>query len=293
MKNKIRVLMFEPLKVPNVKYIDNSREEFEKIVDGEIHHQRLDKKTLLVHNKNGKQLEFIPNRHVGVDTICGNFFIVSDAGDGNYASISSEQAQYYFSLLHEAEVISQQEIKEDLALGFDAITKDTVFINNLNMRITEEKIDVTKAADSYKSEDKTEAKDLLKSMVEAFKDTYSVTDIDKIASDGEGFIHLPAVIKGCKSGALCVGLVYVDLQSSGELHNVQFALPGGFYEEYDKDMPKEAKNVRKEIGEYDYWYPFDYSGDIHTNFNNVPDDVQKMLDYARESEEQEHGINMK
>ena len=284
-------MIFEPLKIPDVKFIENSKKEFENIVCGEYDYQGLDKNTLLICNKNGKDRELVPNRRVGIDTICGNFFIASDAGDGKYASLSNAQIQYYFNQLHKAEVISQKEVKEDIAMGFDRIGKETVYINNLNMRLIEENIDLEKVIASYKTEDKTEAKILLKSMLEAFKDTYSVTNVDEISDKGEEIAYLPVVIKGRESGELCIGIVMVDLQSSGEMHSAQYLIHNGFYEE-DDVMSKKVKMIREKIGIYDYWYPLDYTGDIHVNFENVPDDVQKILDYAKGIDEHEQGINM-
>ena len=292
MENRIRVMVFEPLREPHIEYIKNEKEAYESIVGGDYTDQQLDKNTVVVYNTDDKALELMPNRGIGNDIICGTFFIASEADVGKYASLTDGQIQYYYGLLHEPEVISQQEVKENLAFGLNGIGRNAVYINNLNLQFGEDKIDIEKVVSSYKTEDKTEAKKLLKTMVEVFKETHDVMSVDEMVDDGEDFMYLPSIIKGSESGELCIGLVLVDLSSSGEPHGAQFLLYNGFYDEYDKNMPEDAKKARAAIGNYDHWYPLDYSGDIHVDFDNVPEDVQSMLDYAKGIEEQAQGMNM-
>lgn len=292
MESRIKVMVFEPLRKPHIEYIVKDHEAYKSIVEGEYRDQYLDKRTILVQNSKDKELKLVPNRHIGNDIICGTFFIVGDGGDCSYTSLSDAQVQYYYKQFSEAEVISQQEVKENSALGFNRIGKVTEYFNNLNIRLAEDNVDIEKVVASYKTEDMIEAKKLLKSLTEEFKETYDVETIDEMVDDEDELVYIPAVIRGKESGAICVGLILVDLQSSGEPHGAQFVLHDRFYDEYEKDIPKEVMNARERIGNYDHWYPLDYSGDIHVDFNNVPEDAQKMLDYARGNDEQAHGMEM-
>lgn len=292
MENRIKVMVFEPLLRPHIEYIIKDEQAYKSIVEGDYTDQYLDKRTVLVQNSKDKELELVPNRHIGNDIICGTFFIVRDAGDGTYDSLSDEQVQYYYKQFSEAEVISQQEVKENAALGFNRIGKVTEYFNNLNIRLAEDNVDIKKVVASYTTDDMLEAKKLLKSLTEEFKETYDVETIDEMVDDGEEFVYIPAVIKGEESGAICIGLIFADLQSSGEPHGAKFLLHDRFYDMSEKEMPDEAQKARERIGRFDHWYPLMYSRDIHSNYDNVPDDIQSMLDYAKGIEEQTESMDI-
>lgn len=101
MENRIRVMVFEPLREPHIEYIKNEKEAYESIVGGDYTDQQLDKNTVVVYNTDDKALELMPNRGIGNDIICGTFFIASEADVGKYASLTDGQIQYYYGLLHE------------------------------------------------------------------------------------------------------------------------------------------------------------------------------------------------
>lgn len=290
MENRIKVMVFEPLREPHIEHIKNTEEVYKNIVEGEYRVQSLDKKTVLISNSKDKELELVPNRHVGRDIICGTFFIASDTGEKRYASLTDEQLKYYFQMYKECEVISQQEVKENMLYSGESIGKDEVFINNINMRLGE--IDFKKLVESYKSHEYTEAKGLLKMMHEEFCEAFGTSDVDELMDSDEVYIHLPAVMKSRETGELCVGLVYVDTESSGEHWGTAFAFSKGFVSQDDLDENNPMVAERKEFGIYDYWYTPDYEGDIHTDRHYAPDEVKALLDYAIGSEEQTQGMNM-
>lgn len=292
MEDRIRVMVFEPLKAPYIEGIKNVPEAYKSIVEGEIEEVRLDDKTLLIYNAEGKEKELVPNRTIGNDIICGTFFLATDTGSDKYASITPLQAEFYNRRYGDAEVLSQADVKYRSQLGTVGIGKDTVFLNNLSMRFNEEKTDFKKVAASYKTEEKLEAKEFLKTMHEVFCSTHKTDCVDELDTVGDEFVSLPAVFKSDKTGEICVGLVYVDIESSGEHWGTQFAFSYGFYGEGTETMPPTIKAERDRIGMYDYWYTPTFAGDIHVSFDDVPEDVQSMLDYARGIEEQTQGMNM-
>ena len=80
MENRIKVMVFEPLKEPYIENIKNVPEVYKSIVEGETEEVRLDEKTLLICNSEGKEKELVPNRTIGNDIICGTFFLAADTG---------------------------------------------------------------------------------------------------------------------------------------------------------------------------------------------------------------------
>ena len=52
--------------------------------------------------------------------------------------------------------------------------------------------------------------------------------------------------------------------------------------------------IRDNFIPYDYWYPANVKGDIHVDFYNVPEDVENLLDVARdENQNEEFDYTMK
>jgi len=290
MESRIKVMVFEPLREPHIEHIKNTKEVYQNVVEGEYKAQPLDKQTVLIHNVKDKELELVPNRHVGKDIICGTFFIAKDTGEDMYASLSDDQMKYYYQMYKESEVISQQDVKENLLYSGEGIGKDEIFINNINLSLGE--VDFKKVVESYKTHDYTEAKELLKMMHEEFSESFGTTDVDELIDGDDVFIHLPAVMRSRETGELCVGLVYVDTASSGEHWGTAFAFSNGFVDQNEKDQNNPMVEERKAFGIYDYWYTPDYDGDIHSNRDYAPDDVKVLIDYARGEMEQTQGMNM-
>ena len=284
MENRIKVMVFEPLREPHIEHIKNTKEVYQNVVEGEYKVQALDKQTVLIHNVKDKELELVPNRHVGKDIICGTFFIARDAGEDMYASLSDDQMKYYYQMYKDAEVITQNDVKENLLYSGEGIGKDEIFVNNINLRLGE--VDFKKVTESYKTHDYTEAKELLKMMHEEFCESFGTSNVDELIDGDDVFIHLPAVMRSRKTGELCVGLVYVDTESSGEHWGTAFAFSNGFIDQNDTDANNPMVGERKAFGVYDYWYTPDYDGDIHSNRDYAPDVVKELLNYAREQNEQ-------
>ena len=290
MESRIKVMVFEPLREPHIEHIKNTKEVYQNVVEGEYKVQPLDKQTVLIHNIKDKELELVPNRHVGKDIICGTFFIAKDTGEDMYASLTDDQMKYYYHMYKESEVISQKDVKENLLYSGEGIGKDEIFINNINLRLGE--VDFKKVVESYKTHDYTEAKELLKMMHEEFSESFGTTDVDELIEGDDVFIHLPAVMRSRETGELCVGLVYVDTASSGEHWGTAFAFSNGFVDQNEKDQNNPMVEERKAFGIYDYWYTPDYDGDIHSNRDYAPDEVKALIDYARGEMEQTQGMNM-
>ena len=290
MENRIKVMVFEPLREPHIEHIKNTKEVYQNVVEGEYKAQPLDRQTVLIHNVKDKELELVPNRHVGKDIICGTFFIARDTGEDMYASLSDDQMKYYYQMYKESEVISQQDVKENLLYSGEGIGRDEIFINNINLRLGE--VDFKKVVESYKKPEFAEAKELLKLLHEEFCEAFGTSDVDELIDGEDVFIHLPAVMRSRETGELCVGLVYVDTESSGEHWGTAFAFSNGFVNQEDKDINNPMVEERKAFGVYDYWYTPDYDGDIHSDRNYAPDEVKAILDYAIGEEEQTQGMNM-
>jgi len=96
------------------------------------------------------------------------------------------------------------------------------------------------------------------------------------------FVTVPAVIKGRKNGHIGLGLVTLDLGSSGEHWGTFFLTPSGVIDQGGEKMPKEdAKYLSETYGSYDYWYTVDIENDIHVEIDDAPDEVNELINYCR------------
>jgi len=287
---RIQVMVFEPGREAHFEGIKNRIDVYENIVGGKTQIANLDRDTVLVYNKDNKSKELLPNRYVGQDIICGTFFIAKDTGNELYESIEQRDARYYAKLYGQPESISKEYYLQHLKFGSPGIGRDEYFINNLNKSL--DSIDFEKVVESYKNPELSDAKDLLKLMHEEFYEAFGTDHVDDIIDKDDIFIHLPAVLKSIETGEICIGMVYVDIESSGEHWGTQFAFNKGFVSQDDKNKKNPMVEKKDAFGRYDYWYTPTYHGDIHTGLSSAPPDVRELIEYARQDTEQEQGMNM-
>lgn len=172
------------------------------------------------------------------------------------------------------------------------MTNQEKFIENVN-RILQE-VDYEKLDQSCNGENPEYAKEVLGQMHEAFISVYGCNYLER----GEyEFVELPAVIRGRNEGHVTLGIVTVDLHSSGEHWGTFFLTPEGVLDQGEKSLPESDRNyLRENFAPYDYWYTPIVEGDIHVDFENVPESVQCLLQPYRQGQaeqpEDSMGMNL-
>ena len=147
------------------------------------------------------------------------------------------------------------------------------FINKVNTIL--EDVDFEKLLESANGRDQSYAMDTLKQLHQAFVDTYGT---DCITNRELGFIDVPAVIRGRKAGEVFLGLVSLDLESSGEHWNTQFFMEDGVVDQANCDKTARWNTeFFYRVGVYDYWYTPEIPSDIHVNFESIPHKVEALL----------------
>lgn len=147
------------------------------------------------------------------------------------------------------------------------------FIEKVNTIL--EEVDFAKLMKSANGQDQSYAMDTLKQLHQAFVDTYGT---DCITDRELGFIDVPAVIRGRKAGEVFLGLVTIDLESSGEHLNTQFIMEEGVADQSEIGEGNQwTSNFIQRVGAYDYWYTPEIPGDIHVNFESIPHRVEALL----------------
>ena len=96
------------------------------------------------------------------------------------------------------------------------------------------------------------------------------------------FVQIPAVIRSRKTGKMCLGIVTLDLQSSGEHWGTDFLTPYGVVTQGNPDAAKDLQvYIRDQYIPYDYWYTAEVENDIHIDLDNVPEPVADLIATAR------------
>ncbi len=138
-----------------------------------------------------------------------------------------------------------------------------------------ETVDFSRLDRSCNSKNSTYACDILKQMHELFTEVYQTDSLDYEYE----FVDVPAVIRGRNTGHLCLGLVTLDLQSSGEHYGSWFFTSRGVIDDGSEEMrPEDALYLRDIYSPYDYWYSVYIQRDHHVDFDHVPEKVADMLD---------------
>lgn len=175
------------------------------------------------------------------------------------------------------ELLAQERLQEKFAQNMNAVLKNVHFV---------------RLECSCMSTNKSYAGEVLKEMHGAFVKTYGTDYLDNGSYE---FVSIPAVIRSQCTGKLCLGIVTLDLSSSGEHWGTDFLTPYGVVPQGDPDINVDLqKYLRDNFIPYDYWYTADVKGDIHADFYNVPEDVENLLDVARdENQNEEFDYTMK
>ncbi len=148
----------------------------------------------------------------------------------------------------------------------------TAFIERLNKLLPT--VDFAKLDTSCNSVDDSYAKDILRQMHESFVDVYGTDYLDS----GYELVELPAIIQGRNTGHIGLGIVTLDLESSGEHWGTFFITPKGVIDQGNKKMSKaDSQYLKKTYMPYDYWYTVTLERDHHVDLDNIPEKVSDIL----------------
>jgi hypothetical protein len=151
------------------------------------------------------------------------------------------------------------------------------YLKKLNNEILN-KISYNELENSYGTQDKTYAKEILKDLYDAFLKVYKTNYINS----NHDYIIAPAVIQSTKNNNICIGLVELDIQSSGEHCGTYFLCKYGAIRQGDWEnmKPNIKEHISSSFMPYNYYYTVYLERDHHVDFENVPNEVNEMLSFA-------------
>lgn len=130
-KEKIRVLLIEPMEHPKEYYLKPTMQTFKKamqtdrIKHGGIEAKTLEKNLYAVFNKGQFLANLDPNRRIGDDIIAGSMLIVATNNDKFPVSLSDDQASRYSLRFWNTESFDDMDVVEaNLNTLFNRFLKD-------------------------------------------------------------------------------------------------------------------------------------------------------------------------
>lgn len=152
----------------------------------------------------------------------------------------------------------------------------TAYIDRLNTFLNT--VDFQMLDRSCNSEDNKYAKSILKTMHNLFTKVYHT---DYLVDSLYEFVDVPAVIRRQKTGHIGLGIVTLDLQSSGEHWGTYFLTPRGVIDQGFEDMkPADSKYLSSVYIPYEYWYTVSIERDHHVDFDHAPAKIADMLNFC-------------
>jgi len=200
------------------------------------------------------------------------------------ATLSEMESRWYDA---EKNMTEADEMINDYNFGFLTKERATELLRQeklqnqfeKNMNDVLKNIDFIRLESSCQSPDKSYAGEVLRQMHDGFVSAYGT---EYLENGNYAFVHIPAVIRSCQTEKLCLGIVTLDLESSGEHWETDFLTPYGIISQNDPDLDNDMKKyICEQYIPYDYWYTADVENDIHISFDNVPESVSDLIAEAR------------
>ncbi|MDK2965797.1 hypothetical protein [Lacrimispora sp.] len=151
-----------------------------------------------------------------------------------------------------------------------------VYIDRLNAMLPT--VNFAKLDHSCNSNDFGYAKEILKRMHDLCVEVYGTDHFDDHTYE---IVDLSAVIQGRNTRHVGLGIVTLDLESSGEHWGTFFLTPKGVIEQGGESITAaESKYLSTAYIPYEYWYTVFVERDHHVDFNNVLWRVADLLNHC-------------
>ena len=160
--------------------------------------------------------------------------------------------------------------------------KMNLYVDYINKNVLP-KINYDRLQADYGTEEKAYAKSVLNALHKGVGEVYG-TEVFGRETAG-GYVLLPGVVQSKATGNVCIALLELDLQSSGEHCGTDFLIRYGCVNQFEEEMPGNVRQfLREQYGSYDYCYTAALTDDIHVNKNRLPQAMKELLGNFKEYE---------
>lgn len=170
-------------------------------------------------------------------------------------------------------VLAQPELRMR-GIKMDNQNKQQKYVDKVNRILSS--VDFNRLDCSCNSSYSGYARSILRALHKAFVSVYHTDYLDR---GGYRFVELPAVIRGRNTGHISLGIVTLDMESSGKHFGTFFLTPHGVIDQGDENLTEKQKEyLRKTFIPYDYWYTPELEHDIHVDYESIPPEVAELLE---------------
>ena len=142
------------------------------------------------------------------------------------------------------------------------------------------KINYDRLQADYDTAEKTYAKSVLNALHQGVVAVYGTETFDRNIAGS--YVLLPGVVQSKSTGNLCIALLELDLQSSGEHCATDFLIRYGCISPFEEEMPgKVRKFLHDTYGAYEYGYTATLTDDIHVDKSRLPQAMLEVLENFR------------
>lgn len=281
-ENRIRIVSVEPGKKPIIEHINNSIETFHKIINDNITIVMLDDNISIVMSNKYNDHKMSANRKLGDVYIGGEFFLTGNTKDNVFVSLTDEQIHTCMNWFEEIPKWSGSQIatakeydKSENNMFLASQILQEKYLNKINTDILPN-VDYNKLNSSYKTDEMKYAKDILNKLHMAFIEIYGTDTLDSSYE----FVTMPAVIKGINTNNICIGLIDIDVSSSGEHWGTAYFTEKGVVLPFETDDMDLKNKIENRFVPYEYFYTPTVEGDIHIDGFNKTNEIISLLGYA-------------
>lgn len=234
------------------------------------------------------QLDHMEGERDMPDGLCGTVKFVDDQGQlhmrwDNGRSLTLVTTVDDFHILPPQEQGDSLKPEKPISEEPDARYEPMNFyVDYINLTVMT-KIDHVELQADYATKEKAYAKSVLNALHQGVQVVYGTEIFDRDTAGG--YVLLPGVVQSKDTGELCIALLELDLQSSGEHCATDFLIRYGCISQSEQEMPDDVRKfLRETYGAYDYGYTATLTDDIHVDKSSLPPEMREVLEHFREHE---------
>ena len=138
------------------------------------------------------------------------------------------------------------------------------------------KIDYDKLENDYGTKEKAYTKAVLHALHKAAVTAYGTDYFDGF--DKNEYVLLPGIIRSRVFNHICLALLEIDLESSGEHCDTTFLSRYGLLRQFDENRPPKAAKIISDLySNYEYAYTIGIETDHHVDFDRLHPDIIEIL----------------
>ena len=234
------------------------------------------------------QLEHMEGEADMPDGLCGTVCHVNDQGqlhmkwdNGRSLAVVPNVDSFHILRTQEQEEEPGSEIMEGEKADMNYEPMN-LYVDYINTKVLP-KIDYGRLQEDYGTAEKAYAKSVLNALHQGVLEVYGTGTFDRDTAGG--YVLLPGVVQSKATGELCIALLELDLQSSGEHCATDFLTRYGCINQNEPEMPEQVRKfLRETYGAYEYGYTATLTDDIHVDKGSLPQAMREMLRNFKEYE---------